>query len=137
MAIHDVTSCHGRSSASCPPASRPLQYADTYGSPPYVDSPSGWREAVHRHVCPCGGIRQGLRPLRTRVHVCQCAGIRVHAIDWRDSRRGCALQRRDSGRLHLRFLFLGLPLHGCKIWQEQLYGSMKALILKGRDDHLI
>gem|GEM_PF-2267400 len=62
---------------------------------------------------PCGfstprtrmpaGIRQGLRPLRTRVHVCQCAGIRVHAIDWRDSRRGHALQRRDSGRLHLRF----------------------------------
>ncbi len=39
---------------------------------PYVDSPRGWREAVHRHVCPCGGIRGG------------------------------ALQRRDSGRLHLR-----------------------------------
>src|SRR3990170_6626606 len=31
--------------------------------------------AMHRHVCPCGGIR------------------------------GCALQRRDSGRLHLRFVF--------------------------------
>ena len=64
---------------------------------------------------PCGfstprtrmpvGIRQGLRPLRTPVHVCQCAGIRVHAIDWRDSRRGHALQRRDSGRLNLRFPF--------------------------------
>ena len=67
---------------------------------------------------PCGfstprtrmpaGIRQGLRPLRTLVHVCQCAGIRVHAIDWRDSRRGHALQRRDSGRHHLRLIFVSL-----------------------------
>jgi len=34
--------------------------------------------AMHRHVCPCGGIR------------------------------GCALQRRDSGRLHLRLTFVSL-----------------------------
>ena len=58
---------------------------------------------------PCGfstprtrmpaGIRQGLRPLRTLVHVCQCAGIRVHAIDWRDSRRGHAGSESYASRL--------------------------------------
>jgi hypothetical protein len=66
-----------------------------------IPKPNGSR--LPNNTYALRGIRQGLRPLRTPVHVCQCTGIRVHAIDWRDSRRGRTLQRRDSGRLHLRF----------------------------------
>jgi hypothetical protein len=94
----------------------PVDVAHTYGSR------HKWRSVFHNTLSafimpkPCGfstprmpaGIRQGLRPLRTLVHVCQCAGIRVHAIDWRDSRSGHALQRRDSGRHHLRLIFVSL-----------------------------
>jgi hypothetical protein len=72
-----------------------------------------------RHVC-LTGIRQGLRPLRTPVHVCQCAGIRVHAIDWRDSRRGFPLPKgnRDADERRLNALSLELNLNGLKTIKE-------------------
>jgi len=57
-----------------------------------------------RHVCPAG--IQGLRPLRTRPRM--PAGIRVHAIDWRGSRRRFPLPKgnRDADERRLINLVL-------------------------------
>ncbi len=44
---------------------------------------------THRHV-------SRVAPLEDADTYCEA--IRGYAIDWRDSRRGCALPRRDSGR---------------------------------------
>ncbi len=95
---------------------------------------------------PCGfstprtrmpaGIRQGLRPLRTLVHVCQCAGIRVHAIDWRDSRRGHALQRRDSGRHYLRLIFVSLSDIIRKISKHSCINLCELCVLCGENSAL-
>ncbi len=90
------------SSASCPPLC-----IDTYACWHMWMRRSETLRVLDSAPTYCGAIRQGLRPLRTPVHVCQCAGIRVHAIDWRDSRRGHALQRRDSGGSRLGAFICG------------------------------
>ncbi|CAG0985065.1 hypothetical protein METP2_02220 [Methanosarcinales archaeon] len=63
-----------------------------------------------RHVCSAG-IRQGLRPLRTRPRM--PAGIRVHAIDWRGSQHGFPLQKgnRDADERRLNALSPGKLLN--------------------------
>jgi len=53
-----------------------------------------------RHVCPAS--IQGLRPLRTRPRM--PAGIRVHAIDWRGSRRGFPLPKGNRDADERRFV---------------------------------
>ena len=53
-----------------------------------------------RHVCPAG--IQGLRPLRTRPRM--PVGIRVHAIDWRGSRRGFPLPKGNRDADERRFV---------------------------------
>jgi hypothetical protein len=75
-----------------------------------------------RHVC-LAGIRQGLRPLRTPVHVCQCAGIRVHAIDWRDSRRGFPLPKGNRDADGCRLNALSEKITGAAFEVSNVFGA--------------
>jgi hypothetical protein len=44
------------------------------------------------------------------LDVCQCAGIRVHAIDWRDSRRGFPLPKGNRDADERRFVAVHVHL---------------------------
>ena len=52
-----------------------------------------------------------------------CEAIRVGDANWRNGWRECALQRRDSGRLYLRFFISCLLFNTFYLLKEVFYGN--------------